>query len=360
MEHYKTYLVMFLVSAVGSFALTPVAMRIAHRIGAVDIPSPRKIHKVPMPRLGGLAVFLGFFLPWGGLYLLHNHIALAFQNYEILFLALAIGTSCMLALGTFDDIRGADAVQKFLVQIAVACLLWSAGFRISSFSSPFGSPIPLHPALSLPITVLWIVGVTNAINLLDGIDGLVAGVAAVIGLSLAIINIISQNPILALLTIALTGASLGFLPYNYSPARIFLGDSGSLTIGMVLSCIGVLSVFGEPGKSGANPLITVPLILFGLPLFDTFRVMVKRFLAGTPIFQADKNHVHHQLLKMGLSQKQAAWTLYSVAALTGMMAVILTTQPTDRQFVLSAFFALLSVVAYSLWRYAQRQVDPDA
>lgn len=359
MASYRTYFAMLLLSAAGSYLLTPLAIRLAHAWGAVDLPSARKIHTQPMPRLGGVAVFLGFCLPWGGLYLLHNPISNVFQNYEILFFSLLLGTTMMLGLGIYDDIRGADAAQKFLFQIAIACLLWSFGYRISQFSIPFGSPIVLHPVLSLGVTVLWIVGVTNAINLLDGIDGLVSGVTAVIALSLAIINIFSNNILLALLTLALAGACLGFLPYNYSPARIFLGDSGSLAIGLVLSCVGILSLFNDHG-GGASPFISVPLILFGLPLFDTARVVVTRMVSGVPIFQADKNHVHHRLLQMGLTQKQSAWTLYGVAALTGSISVVLTTLESGRQLLISILFAVLSVVTYFVWKFSQRPGASEA
>ena len=353
MNSYRTYLAVLVLSATGSYLLTPLAIRLAHAWGAVDLPAARKIHTQPMPRLGGIAVFFGFCLPWSGLYLLHNPVSHMFQNYEVLFFSLMLGATLMLGLGIYDDIHGADATQKFLFQIATACLLWSFGYRISQFSIPFGSPIVLHPALSLGVTVLWIVGVTNAINLLDGIDGLVSGVTAVIALSLAIINIFSNNILLALLTLALAGACLGFLPYNYSPARIFLGDSGSLTIGLVLACIGVLSLFNDQG-GGASPFISVPLILFGLPLFDTARVMVTRLLSGVPIFQADKSHVHHRLLEMGLTQKQAAWTLYGVAALTSFVSVVLTTVESGRQLLLSVLFAILSVVTFFVWKFSLR------
>ncbi|MSU36126.1 MAG: undecaprenyl/decaprenyl-phosphate alpha-N-acetylglucosaminyl 1-phosphate transferase [Pedosphaera sp.] len=359
MSSYKTYLMMLLLSAVGSYLLTPLAIRLAYAWGAVDLPSARKIHTQPMPRLGGIAVFFGFCLPWAGLYLLHNPVSKVFQNYEILFFSLLLGATLMLCLGIYDDIWGANAVQKFLFQIAIACLLWSFGFRISQFSIPFGPPLVLHPILSLGVTVLWIVGVTNAINLLDGIDGLVSGVTAVIALSLAMINIFSNQILLGLLTLALTGACLGFLPYNYSPARIFLGDSGSLTIGLVLACIGVLSLFNDYG-GGASPFISVPLILFGLPLFDTARVMVTRMLTGVPIFQADKNHVHHQLLGLGLTQKQAAWTLYGVAVLTGSISVLLTTLESGGQLLLSVLFAILSIVTYFIWKFSLRPRTSEA
>jgi UDP-GlcNAc:undecaprenyl-phosphate GlcNAc-1-phosphate transferase len=355
---YKTYLVMLFASALGSFLLTPLARRLAFRWGAVDQPSPRKIHTKPMPRLGGLAVFLGFCLPWGGLYLLHNQVSITFQNYEKLFAALILGAFSMLLLGIYDDIKGANASKKFFVQIATAIALWFAGYKIEALSNPFGDPIHLG-WFSLPISVLWIVGVTNAINLLDGIDGLVAGVTACIALSLAIINGLAGNILLSLLTLCLAGACLGFLPYNHSPARIFLGDSGSLTVGIVLGGIGIISLFAESTR-GASPFISVPLILFGLPLFDTARVMLKRLASGVSMFKADKNHVHHRLLQLGLNQRQAAWTLYGVAATTGTVSVFLSLLPHGRQLLISALFALLAAGVYLIWRFRGRpNVEDD-
>lgn len=354
MNSYKTYLVMLAISGLGSWLLTPLAIRLAHAWGALDIPTSRKIHAHPMPRLGGIAVFCGFILPWGGLYLLHNPVSGVFQNYERLFLALVLGAATMLLLGIYDDIKGANAAKKFLVQAGAALALWFAGFRIESLSNPWGDPIQLAGPISLGISVLWMVGVTNAINLLDGIDGLVAGVTAVIAICLAMINAIGGNIILTLLTLCLAGACLGFLPHNYSPARIFLGDSGSLTIGIVLACIGIISFFPSNGSGGVSPIISVPLILFGLPIFDTFRVMLKRAFTGASLFQADRNHVHHKLLELGLTHKQAAWALYLVAAVAGVVAVVLSTLPAGRQFLFSSLFCILAGITYFVWRFLQR------
>ena len=356
---YKTYLVMLFVSAFGAFWLTPIASWLARRCGAMDLPDARKVHSRPMPRMGGVAVYLGFLLPWAGLYLLHNPVAAEFKNYEKLFLALILGATAMLALGIYDDIKGADATKKFLVQTAIAFGLWIAGYRIDTFQNPFGDPIQLAWWLGLPVTLLWIVGVTNAINLLDGIDGLVAGVTACMAIALAVINAITGHVVVALLTVALAGACLGFLPHNHSPARIFLGDSGSLTIGLVLACVGIISLFQESGHA-ASPLITVPLILFGLPLFDTARVMFKRWRRGVSVFHADKSHVHHRLLSLGLDHRQASWLLYGVAFVTGAFAVLLTAVGTGRQLQLSFLFALLAGGVAALWKFRFRAVVEKA
>jgi UDP-GlcNAc:undecaprenyl-phosphate GlcNAc-1-phosphate transferase len=361
-NQYRTYLVMLVVSAAGSYLFTPLAKALAARWGAVDLPNPRKIHKTPMPRLGGVAVFLGFCLPWAGMYLVDNFVTSYFREYEKLFAALLGAAAAMLGLGIYDDCKGADATKKFLVQTAVAVLLYFAGFRIDEVTNPFGDhPIQLG-WFGLPLTVLWIVGVTNSINLLDGIDGLVSGVTFLIAVSLAIINALHGNVLLALLTVCLAGACIGFLPHNHFPARIFLGDSGSLTIGIVLACVGVISLFRNGTTSAAaNPVISVPLILFGLPLFDTARVMVVRLLRGVSMFSPDKNHVHHRLLALGLSQKHAAWVLYFVTAgLCAAGVLISSLSDSTHQFQLSLVFALLAVAAYIFWRFHLRDLfDQD-
>lgn len=344
---YKTYLVLFLLSAGCSWLVVPWSIRLAHRWKAVDVPGGRRIHTRPTPRLGGIAVFVGFFLPWLGLYVIDNPISSTFRNFETFMLGMFVGASSMLILGIFDDVRGANAAKKFAVQLGTACVLWILGIRIHEFSNPWGQAFALG-WWSLPVTVFWLVGITNAINLLDGIDGLVAGVTVVLCLCLAIINILSHHVLLALLTICLGGAALGFLPYNRTPARTFLGDSGSLTIGMVLACISVMSFF-EAGQHKASPIFSVPLVLFSLPLLDTLRVMVRRALSGKPVFQADKSHVHHRLLSMGLNTRQTAWTLYGVTLATGVIAIVMTRLKSSDQLLWSLLCIGVAVVIYTIW-----------
>lgn len=355
---YKTYFAMLVISALGSWVLTPIAIRLAHRFGAVDQPGGRKVHAKAMPRLGGIAVFMGFLLPWIGLYFLNNPIQAKFREFDTLFVGLVLAASTMLLLGIYDDIKGANAATKFVVQISVAVGLWFLGYSIEEIRNPWGGEIILPWWIGLPFTVLWIVGVTNAINLLDGIDGLVSGVTAVLATSLAVINVLSNDIVPALLTICLAGACLGFLLWNHAPARIFLGDSGSLTIGIVLACISIIALF-DAGAKKASPLLTVPLILFALPVFDTLRVMIIRLFNGGSPFKADKNHVHHRLLALGMNHQQAAWTLYVVAAGTGSFAVVLSRMPLDRQVTLSVFFAAVAGAAFMVWHLGFRS-RPDS
>jgi UDP-GlcNAc:undecaprenyl-phosphate GlcNAc-1-phosphate transferase len=206
--------------------------------------------------------------------------------------------------------------------------------------------------MSLPVSVLWMVGITNAINLLDGIDGLATGVTACIALALGMINVLAGNIMVALLTVCLAGACLGFLPHNFSPARIFLGDSGSLCIGIILACIGVISLF----KAATVTFVAVPLLLFGLPLFDTTSVVLGRAFRGAPIFQADKTHVHHRLLAIGLSQKQAAYLLYFLTAVMGGIGIVLSLEDLrGLTLVISGFVTAIAVVTWWSWRRRRQQ-----
>jgi UDP-GlcNAc:undecaprenyl-phosphate GlcNAc-1-phosphate transferase len=351
---WKTYLATLVLAGLAAYFSTPFVHQLALRWGAVDQPGPRKIHQQPMPRLGGVAVFAGFCFPWAGFYLLDNRVTATFQDYEKLFAALVLGAAAMLGLGIYDDVRGANAPKKFVVQTLVAAGLYFGGYRITRLSMPFGGSVELG-WLGLPVSVLWMVGLTNAINLLDGIDGLAAGVTACIALALALINMLAGNVMVALLTICLAGACLGFLPHNFSPARIFLGDSGSLCIGMILACIGVISLF----KAATATFVAVPLILFGLPLFDTTAVMLGRVTRGAPIFQADKTHVHHRLLELGLSQKQTAFLLYLVTAALGALAIILSLRETPSAVLIASSVVLLFTL-FTWWQWRRgRQRNAD-
>lgn len=298
-------------------------------------------------------MFAGFFVPWLGLYFVENRISAEFRNFETFMAGMFIGAGSMLLLGVYDDVRGANAVKKFGVQFLTAGFLWGLGIRIDEISNPLGSPLILG-WWSLPLTVLWLVGITNAINLLDGIDGLVGGLTFVMAISLAVINILSHNILMALMTLCLAGASLGFLPYNWTPAKTFLGDSGSLTIGMVLACISVMSFFDE-GRQAASPMMTVPLVLFALPLLDTARVMGGRLLRGASLFQADRSHVHHRLMAMGLNSRQTLWTLYAVSAGCGAFAVLMSRLESGGQLLWGTLLAAIGALAYAVWMLGLRR-----
>jgi UDP-GlcNAc:undecaprenyl-phosphate GlcNAc-1-phosphate transferase len=337
---WKTYLATLLISGVIAYLLAPYAAMPARRWDAVDHPDSRKVRREPMPLLGGLAVVGGFCFPWWVFYLWSNPVSRTMQDYEKLLAALVLGVFAMLGLGIYDDIKGANAPKKFAVQCLVAGGLYWAGYRIGSLTLPILGPVELG-WMSLPVSLLWMVGITNAMNLLDGIDGLATGVTACIALALAFLNMLGGHVMVALLSLCLAGACLGFLPYNFSPARMFLGDSGSLTIGLILSCIGILSLF----KAATATFLAVPLLIFGLPFFDTASVMVTRSLRGHSMFRADKSHVHHRLLARGLTHKGAACLLYGVTVLCAGAGVVLNL----RNLPVEIFTVASLVCVFAVW-----------
>lgn len=348
MQQYKTYMATLALSALVSFLLTPWVRRLAIRWGAMDQPEARKVHRTPMPRMGGLAIVAGFLAPCIAMYFLGNRVALRFQDYDRLMAAFWFASIVTLALGIYDDIKGANALQKLGVQAAVALVLFWGGYQITRLSNPWGNPIELG-LLAIPVTMLWMVGTTNAINLLDGIDGLATGVTACIALCLAIINIVTDNILIAILTLSLAGACLGFLPHNRPPARIFLGDTGSLFLGQALACIAVLSLF----KAVTAAFVAVPLLLFAIPFFDTLSVMVGRFLRGDPVFRADKTHIHHRLLELGWGHGKAALFLCGLTAIFGAVGTYLSLVQSRR--MLQWGLATVAFLVLVLWVALRRQ-----
>lgn len=298
-----------------ALAATPLAGRLAVRVGAVDYPGPRKIHRHPVPRLGGVALYLACVLPLPalyGLHLLRDDLSVTFLRenaYQLT--AIALLSAGILILGIYDDIRGVGAWKKFLVECVAAVLLYVAGIEIAILSNPFGGdPIQLG-WLAPVVTVVWVVGLTNAINLLDGVDGLAAGVTAFAALTLSVGAIHKGEPLTALLALSVAGATIGFLRHNFPPARIFMGDSGALFLGFFLSAVALKGVVKGP-VAGA---ILVPMVALGVPIWDSLLTVTRRVADGRPIFAADDGHVHHRLLYWGLTQRQVALTLYGVTVL---------------------------------------------
>lgn len=308
-----------MLSALVSLVLTRLVRDVALARGLVDSPiDPRKVHTAPIPRLGGIAIAIAFFLPLLGLVYVNNDVAHAFWAIPTKVLGLLGGALMMVALGIVDDLRGLNAYQKFTFQVLAALLAWAAGFRIEEVANPFGEPFRLG-LLSLPVAVLWIVGVTNAMNLIDGLDGLAGGVAFCAVLLLFILGVNGGNILLALISVSLGGALLGFLRYNSNPASIFMGDSGSLFLGFVLAVTGMWSSH----KSSTVVSLAIPMLALGVPLFDTAMAVARRFVRGRPLFSADREHLHHRLLDLGLSQRQAVIVIYAVSLALGIGALAL-------------------------------------
>jgi UDP-GlcNAc:undecaprenyl-phosphate GlcNAc-1-phosphate transferase len=337
----RTAAVAFILSIVCATILTPLVRRLAHRIGALDHAlSSRKIHGRPVPRLGGIAIVLAFYTPLVGLLLFQTGVGQMFLAERNHVIGLFAGGVMIALLGIYDDLRGAGAGRKFLVQFSVAGLMYALGYRIDALANPFGESILLG-WVSLPFTLFWIVGVINALNLIDGLDGLAGGVALVAVLTTFLISLQRAHPLMMLFSGALAGAILGFLFYNFNPATIFMGDTGSMFLGFVLAT----SAIQTNQKSSTAVAVLIPGIALGLPIMDTLLAMGRRALRGRPIFQADKEHIHHRLLALGLSHRQAVLVLYGFCVLLGAVALVLTYANSIQSALLLLALGVIAFVA---------------
>ena len=312
MENIK-FILAFVVAFLITFASTPLAEKIAYRIGAIDVPKDkRRMHKKPIPRLGGIAIFFGFIAS-----------LLCFATLTPEYLGIIAGALIIVGLGVVDDRKPVKAIYKLLVQIVAALIVALSGVKIEIFSNPnLFSPdnYIILGKLAVPVTVIWIVAITNAVNLIDGLDGLAAGVASISSICLLIISLMVSETNIAVFTACVAGACFGFLPYNFNPAKIFMGDSGALFLGFILACISIEGVF----KGYAVISFAVPLLIMALPIFDTTVAILRRIKNKKPIMEPDRGHLHHKLIDMGFSQKQAVLILYSLSGLLGLSAIILT------------------------------------
>ncbi|MDD5937585.1 MAG: MraY family glycosyltransferase [Clostridiales bacterium] len=318
-----------------ALVLTPVVRNLAVKMGAVDVPKDgRRMHDHPIPRMGGLAIFLGFLLS-----------TLIFVPMTAQLRGMLLGAVVIVVLGIFDDIYALGAKFKLVVQIVAALIAVFTGNLITDLSNPnvFSADLYWHLGwLSVPVTVLWIVAMTNAVNLIDGLDGLACGVSSISSLTLLVIALLVGEPQVALLVAALAGGCLGFLPYNMNPAKIFMGDTGSTFLGYVLACISIQGLF----KMYTIISFVVPFLIFGLPIFDTCFAFIRRIAHGQSPMHADRSHVHHRLIDMGFSQKQAVAVLYVITAILGLSAVVLTTSGAVKAMLL--LFALFAAGAVAL------------
>ncbi len=341
--------------------LTPLVRMLALRFHWVDQGvATRRLGGRPIPRLGGLAIVGAFYVALIALWLTGWPQALGVGVTPALTIAFLLGGLCVAGLGLFDDLRGAGVGQKLTVQCAVAALLFVLGLRIEGLANPFGPTLALGP-LSFPFTMLWIVGIINAFNLIDGLDGLAGGVALIaVGTNL-VIGLERQEPTMVLIGAVLAGAISGFLFYNFNPASIFMGDTGSMFLGFVLSTLTIK----VNQKSTAAVSILIPIVALGLPIFDTALAFVRRAARGRPVFHADREHIHHQLLALGLTHRQAVLALYVLSAFLGTLAVALTYASNRQTLAIlggltGVLFLLLSRLGYLGSGSRAPLVDPEA
>lgn len=336
------YLFVFLIAFTSTLLLTPVVRTFALKIGAVDRPNLRKIHKKDTPRLGGLAIYIGFIISTAFMLSLVPIFNIK-VNYQVIF-GVLLSSTMVLIVGLFDDMRGMNASLKLLLQIAAASVVSYFGVQIVFLSNPF-SGLFILGALSFPITIFWIVGLTNAVNLIDGLDGLAAGIASIAAITLFFVALRTHQIGTALLLLSLAGAAAGFLRYNFNPASIFLGDSGSLFLGFVLACCSVVGVL----KSTLVIALIIPVLILGVPIFDTASAIVRRVRSRVHIFHADDKHIHHRLLRAGLSQREAVMAIYLICILLSLSALIVTfMSPLESVLLLTVMFSFTLFSAYRI------------
>ncbi len=351
-QHVLFMIFAFVVAFAFTFATTPLARRLAFRIGAgaVDIPKDsRRMHKKPTPRIGGVAIIFGFIVA-----------TLCFAEPSRQLFGTLAGAAIVAVMGFIDDCKDLNAKLKFVIQIIAALVVIYVGdIKIDVFTNPnvlSDNPYWVLPQwLSVGLTVIWIVFITNAVNFIDGLDGLAAGVSAIMSVSLVFISIrVGEYPI-AILGIALMGSCFGFLPFNFNPAKIFMGDTGSTFLGFMLATLSIQGVF----KSYAVISFAVPLLILGLPLFDASFAMIRRILQGKSPMVADRGHLHHRLVDMGFSQKQTVFILYAISGVLGITAVLLAESGVLRALLLVICVLILLLIGGMIGKnsYVHSHID---
>lgn len=338
----------FLLAFISAYVCTPYTVRLARKVKALDIPKEkRKIHKKVMPRLGGIAIVFGFLI--SAIYLIivmtiEGKIDILTNKYYIKLLGFLAGILILEVFCYFDDKKGIRPIIKLIGQLLAALAVVLSGTVIDKIAIPASSTVIINEVFLKIFTVIWIIGITNAINLTDGLDGLSTGISLISSICLLIIFIINESPIISIIfATALAGALLGFLPFNFNPARTFMGDTGSNFIGFTLSVISIMGV----AKTYTALIIVAPLLVLALPIFDTSFAIIRRIIKGKSIkavFRADRGHLHHKLMDRGFSQKQAVIILYGISATFGLFAIILL----ESGFWKAISFALLVVAIFMM------------
>lgn len=339
-------------AAAVSLAATPLVKALSVKVGAVDVPKDgRRMHDHPIPRMGGLAIFLGFMTA-----------ILLFVPLNTEKQGMLLGAVIIVVLGMLDDKYALPAKPKFLVQVAAALIAVMAGNRIEVLSNPnifSENPVWQLGVLSIPITVIWIVAITNAVNLIDGLDGLACGVSTISAATMLVIALLvremDSEMDVAVMMAALAGACIGFLPYNFNPAKIFMGDTGATFLGFVMATVSVNGMF----KQYTIISFVVPFLMLGLPIFDVCFAVVRRLSHGQNPMKPDRGHVHHRLIDMGFSQKQAVGVLYVISAILGLSAVVLTAGGAEKAMIFLLAMAAAAVIAWKVFLAGPAQERPS-
>ena len=325
----------------------PTILRMAHKFKWYDLPSNRKIHTGLIPRIGGPGMYLSFICAALLIPVVVNLISGVSVRYNLRFVSLFLGISLILAIGLIDDFRPLKALLKFFLQLLAAIIVTTGGFLIRSLTLPYLGRLGLG-LFAYPVTVLWLVGISNAINLIDGVDGLAGGISAFAALSMGIIALIQGSAVTSVLCFALFGAILGFLVFNFPPAKIFMGDSGSLFLGF---CLAVFPLVGGISKVSAFGTLLVPVTLLTIPILDISTSVIRRLRNKVPIIHPDKEHIHHKLLDMGLNQRQILWVLYGFSLYLSIVAITSVVLPREVNVYLILVVWAGSLLGYGLLYY---------
>ena len=326
-----------------SYLMTPPVKHFAEKVGAIDIPKDeRRIHTHPIPRMGGLAIFIGFVAA-----------CLVFAEASTPLMGMLVGAVIIAVMGAVDDIITLSPWVKLGAQVVASVVAIRCGVVFDAISNPNflsgDTTIYIGEQLSIFLTILWIVGCTNAVNLIDGLDGLAVGVSAISSLTMLVVALFVAEPGVSVVLACLTGACIGFMPYNMNPAKIFMGDVGSQLLGFVLATVSIMGMF----KFHTIITFLVPVMAMAVPLADTVFAFARRILRGQSPFHADKGHFHHRLLALGLSQKQVAAVLYSISAFMGLFAVLLAGNSLGVRTVCLVLMFLLSL---AVWMFIFRKM----
>lgn len=343
---YQIYhLVAFLISSLVVLWTTPIVKKIGLKSGRFDLPGGRKLHSKPMVRLGGVSIFLGslfaLLIVWwlGGFGVLPRE-----KDYEIW--GVTIGGLLFFLIGLADDLFGLSAFMRLFLQTIIAGAAWQVGVQIAFVSIPFVGLVNLPDWISFPLTILWLVGLTNAINWIDGLDGLAAGVCSIAAIVMMIVSLSMNQPAAALIAAALAGATLAFLRYNFNPAQIFMGDGGSYYLGFTLAGVGVIGLV----KTTAVTAVVLPYLILAVPILDMSAVIFDRLRNGKSPFVADKRHLHHRLLDAGLSHRLTVLFIYSLTLWVGSLAIAVAGIPTGMGFALGA----TGILSYTTWKASKQ------
>jgi len=342
---------LFLIAFILVYLFIPVVRRICLRFGFLDLPGKRKIHMQPTPRLGGVAIIAAFILTL----LFALIIDVGFRNvFYSKISSLLIAVFLLVLLGLWDDIRGTKPIIKLFIQGLIALVLFYAGFRIGVFTNPFsGGEIQLPFWISLFLTVFWILGMINAINLIDGLDGLATGVVFIAGLSLLFAGLYLKTPVTVILISILCGSTLGFLFYNFPPAKIFLGDTGSMFLGLILAITGLA---GMQYKVVTAAALIIPICALAIPIYDSILAVWRRLLGKNSVFIADKKHLHHRFLELGLSQRQVAVVIYLATLYFGIIAFMFVLIPNEYALLLLLLLGIGLFVGLRTIGFIERKV----